>query len=75
MGLWVGGKELIQVRECEWEYPTMTKFKVWVGKELKGEYSRSELMEKFKEYWLDYCHEESIKLVEVHLYKSFSKRY
>ena len=66
---------MIKLGECELDYPTMTRFKVWVGKVYMGEYERGEMVRKFGERWLDRAHEEGIRWVEIYLYKSFSKRY
>ena len=66
---------MIRLNECELDYPTITRFKVWVGKVYMGEWDRGEMVNKFGEMWLDKAHEEGVRWVEVYLYKSFSKRY
>ena len=52
------------------EYPSITRFKVYKGKKKKylGEYTRTELLEKFGDEWLDYGHEEGIRHMEIYLY-------
>ncbi len=45
---------MIKLGECELDYPSITRFKVWVGKENMGEYTRTELLNKFGDKWLDY---------------------
>ena len=70
------GKEImIKLGECELDYPSITRFKVWVGKVYMGEYGRTEVLNRFGEMWLDYGKENGVREVEIHLYKSFSKRY
>ena len=61
---------MIQLKECELEYPQITKFKVYKRKKKKylGEYTRTELLEKFGDEWLDYGHEEGIRHMEIYLY-------
>ena len=66
---------MIRLNECELDYPTITRFKVWVGKVYMGEYGRTEVLNKFGEMWLDYGKENGVRVVEIHLYKNFSKRY
>ena len=66
---------MIRLNECELDYPTITRFKVWVGKVYMGEYGKGEMVREFGEMWLDRAHEEGIRWVEIYLYKSFSKRY
>ncbi len=66
---------MIRLNECELDYPAITRFKVWVGKGYMGEYTRTELLNKFGDKWLDYGVERGVREVEIHLYKSFSKRY
>ena len=66
---------MIRLNECELDYPSITRFKVWVGKEYMGEYTRTELLNKFGDKWLDYGIENGVREVEIHLYESFSKRY
>jgi hypothetical protein len=66
---------VIKLNECELDYPTITRFKVWVGKVYMGEYDKGEMMRKFGDKWLDKGIEKGVRWVEVYLYKSFSKRY
>jgi hypothetical protein len=66
---------MIKLNECELDYPTITRFKVWVGKVYMGEYDKGEMMRKFGDKWLDKGIENGVRWVEVYLYKSFSKRY
>jgi hypothetical protein len=66
---------VIKLNECDLDYPSITRFKVWVGKVYMGEYDKGEMVRKFGDKWLDYAHEEGVREVEVYLYKSFSKRY
>ena len=33
---------MIKLNECELDYPTITRFKVWVGKVYMGEYGKGE---------------------------------
>jgi hypothetical protein len=72
---------MIKLNECELDYPTMTRFKVWVGKKNKhkesirtdginewvymGEYEKAEMVRKFGDKWLDKGHEEGVRWVEV----------
>lgn len=66
---------MIKLNECELDYPSITRFKVWVGKVYMGEYDKGEMVNKFGDKWLDYTHEIGVREVEVWMYKSFSKRY
>jgi hypothetical protein len=66
---------MIKLGECELDYPSITRFKVWVGKVYMGEYDKGEMVRKFGDKWLDRAHENGVRWVEVYLYKSFSKRY
>jgi hypothetical protein len=66
---------MIKLNECELDYPSITRFKVWVGKKYMGEYDKGEMVRRFGDKWLDYTHEEGVRWVEIYLYKSFSKRY
>jgi hypothetical protein len=66
---------VIKLGECELDYPTITRFKVWVGKVYMGKYDKGEMVRKFGDKWLDMAHENGVRWVEVYLYKSFSKRY
>jgi hypothetical protein len=66
---------VIKLNECELDYPTITRFKVWVGKVYMGEYDKGEMVRKFGDKWLDMGVEEGVRWVEIYLYKSFSKRY
>ena len=60
------GKEImIKLGECELDYPSITRFKVWVGKVYMGEYGRTELLNKFGEKWLDYGVENGVRVVEM----------
>ena len=71
----MGEEIMIRLNECELDYPTITRFKVWVGKVYMGEYGKGEMVKRFGERWLDRAHENGIREVEIYLYKSFSKRY
>ena len=71
----MGEKIMIKLGECELDYPTITRFKVWVGKVYMGEYDKAEMVKKFGDRWLDYGKENGVRVVEIHLYKNFSKRY
>ena len=71
----MGEEIMIKLGECDLDYPTITRFKVWVGKVYMGEYGKGEMVRKFGDKWLDRAHEEGIRWVEIYLYKSFSKRY
>ena len=71
---------MIKLGECEslvqgTSYPTITRFKVWVGKVYMGEYDKAEMVKRFGDRWLDYGKEVGVREVEIWLYKSFSKRY
>ena len=60
------GKEImIKLGECELDYPSITRFKVWVGKVYMGEYGRTEVLNRFGEMWLDRAHEEGVREVEI----------
>ena len=75
---------MIKLNECELDYPSMTRFKVWVGKKNKhkpsvradginewvymGEYGRAEVLNKFGEKWLDKAHENGVREVEMWVY-------
>ena len=59
---------MIKLNECDLDYPTMTRFKVWVGKVYMGEYDKAEMVKKFGEKWLDRGHEEGVRWVEIYLY-------
>lgn len=37
---------MIKLNECELDYPSITRFKVWVGKGYMGEYGRGEMVKK-----------------------------
>ena len=50
----MGKKAVIKLNECELDYPTITRFKVWVGKVYMGEYDKGEMVKRFGERWLDY---------------------
>ena len=64
------GKEImIKLGECELDYPSITRFKVWVGKVYMGEWDRGEMVKRFGEMWLDRAHENGIRWVEIYLYK------
>ena len=60
---------MIRLNECELDYPTITRFKVWVGKVYMGEYGRTEVLNKFGEMWLDYGKEVGVREVEIWVYK------
>jgi hypothetical protein len=66
---------VIKLNECELDYPTITRFKVWVGKVYMGEYDKGEMVRKFGDKWLDRANENGVRWVEIWVYKSFSKRY
>ena len=66
---------MIKLNECELDYPSITRFKVWVGKVYMGEYDKAEMVKRFGDMWLDYGKENGVRVVEMHLYKNFSKRY
>lgn len=56
---------MIKLGECELDYPMMTRFKVYYKKKYMGEYTRTELLNKFGEKWLDKGHEEGVKLMKM----------
>jgi hypothetical protein len=72
---------MIKLNECELDYPSMTRFKVWVGKKGKdkesiradginewvymGEYGKAEMVREFGERWLDRGREEGVRWVEI----------
>jgi hypothetical protein len=58
---------VIKLNECDLDYPTMTRFKVYYKKKYMGEYERGEMVRKFGERWLDRAHENGIKSVEIYL--------
>ena len=62
------GKEslaMIKLGECELDYPTITRFKVWVGKRYMGEYDKGEMVKRFGDRWLDYGKEVGVREVEI----------
>ena len=71
----MGEEIMIRLGECELDYPSITRFKVWVGKVYMGEYDKAEMVKRFGDRWLDYGKENGVRVVEIHLYKNFSKRY
>jgi hypothetical protein len=56
---------VIKLGECELDYPSITRFKVWVGKVYMGEYDKGEMMRKFGDKWLDKGIEEGVRWVEI----------
>jgi hypothetical protein len=72
---------MIKLEECELDYPSMTRFKVWVGKKGKhkesiradginewvymGEYGKAEMVREFGERWLDKGRENGVRWVEI----------
>lgn len=56
---------MIKLEECELDYPSITMFKVWVGKVYMGEYTRTELLNKFGDKWLDRGVEVGVRWVEI----------
>ena len=56
---------MIKLNECDLDYPTMTRFKVWVGKVYMGEYDKGEMVKKFGDKWLDYGVERGVRWVEI----------
>jgi hypothetical protein len=58
---------MIKLNECELDYPTMTRFKVYYKKKYMGEYERGEMVKRFGERWLDKAHEEGVRWVEIYL--------
>ena len=38
---------MIRLNECELDYPTITRLKVWVGKVYMGEYDKGEMVREF----------------------------
>ena len=75
---------MIKLNECELDYPSITRFKVWVGKKNKhkpsvradginewvymGEYGRGEILKEFGEMWLDRGKENGVREVEIYLF-------
>lgn len=65
---------MIRLNECEslvqgTSYPSITRFKVWVGKVYMGEYDKGEMVKKFGDKWLDKGKEVGVRWVEIWLYK------
>jgi hypothetical protein len=58
---------MIKLNECELDYPSITRFKVYYKKKYMGEYERGEMVKRFGERWLDRAHEEGVKNVEIYL--------
>jgi hypothetical protein len=56
---------VIKLNECELDYPTITRFKVWVGKVYMGEYDKGEMLRKFGDKWLDRGIERGVRWVEI----------
>jgi hypothetical protein len=56
---------MIKLNECELDYPSITRFKVYYKKKYMGEYERGEMVRKFGERWLDRAHEEGARWVVV----------
>lgn len=38
---------MIKLNECDLDYPSITRFKVWVGKVYMGEYDKGEMVRRF----------------------------
>jgi hypothetical protein len=58
---------VIKLNECELDYPSITRFKVWVGKVYMGEYDKAEMVKRFGDKWLDMGIEKGVRWVEVYL--------
>jgi hypothetical protein len=58
---------MIKLGECELDYPSITRFKVYYKKKYMGEYDKGEMIKKFGDKWLDRGHEEGVRWVEVYL--------
>jgi hypothetical protein len=58
---------MIKLNECELDYPTITRFKVYYKKKYMGEYERGEMVKRFGERWLDRGRENGVKSVEIYL--------
>ena len=43
----MGEEAMIKLGECELDYPSITRFKVWVGKVYMGEYGRTEMVREY----------------------------
>ena len=56
---------MIRLGECELDYPSITRFKVWVGKVYMGEYGKGEMVKGFGERWLDKGKENGVREVEM----------
>ena len=56
---------MIKLNECELDYPSITRFKVWVGKVYMGEYDKAEMVKKFGDRWLDNGVERGVREVEI----------
>ena len=56
---------MIKLNECELDYPSITRFKVWVGKVYMGEYDKAEMVKKFGDRWLDKGKENGVREVEM----------
>ena len=56
---------MIKLNECELDYPSITRFKVWVGKVYMGEYGRGEILKEFGDKWLDRGKENGVREVEI----------
>ena len=59
---------MIKLNECELDYPSITRFKVWVGKVYMGEYEKAEMVRRFGEKWLDKGKENGVREVEIYLF-------
>ena len=64
----MGEEIMIKLGECELDYPSITRFKVWVGKVYMEEYDKGEMVKRFGEMWLDRAHEEGVREVEIYLF-------
>jgi hypothetical protein len=58
---------MIKLNECELDYPTITRFKVYYKKKYMGEYERGEMVKRFGERWLDKGRENGVRGVEIYL--------
>lgn len=56
---------MIKLNECELDYPSITRFKVWYKKRYMGEYEKGEMVRKFGERWLDRGKENGVREIEV----------
>lgn len=64
----MGKEAMIKLGECELDYPTITRFKVWWKGKVRDEgLTRQELVNKWGDKWLDKAHEEGVRGVEIYL--------